>query len=144
MTLLQWTPTSTCGCMNPVHGRSYRYENQNNHEDNITWSPVTDIYDTEKDYVLKMEIPGFSKEDVDIEFKDNILSVKGNRKENTESNQDSVIRYERRRGGFSRSFKFPRNIDGSKIGASLKEGVLELRVAKPEEQKPQNIEITFK
>ncbi len=143
MTLLQWTPKNTCGCMDPVYAKGYSQEAQKRSENTDRWFPVTDIYDTEKNYVLKMEIPGFAKEDVDVEFKDSILSVKGNRKEKDEIAEDSVIRNERHGGGFVRSFKLPRNVDGSKIGASLKEGVLELRVAKPEAQKPKTIDITF-
>jgi HSP20 family protein len=143
MTLLQWTPMNACGCENPDSIIGSRRQSQNTSEKQAAWFPTTDIYDTEKDYVLKMEIPGFAKEDVDIEFKDSILSIKGNRKETDETQKDCVIRNERRSGGFARSFKFPRDVDGSKIGASLKEGVLELRVAKPEERKPQTIDISF-
>jgi HSP20 family protein len=105
------------------------------------WRPAADIYDTGNGYVLKMEVPGFSKEDVNIEFKDNILSVSGERKE-TDRADDKYHLAERYSGKFQRAFRLPKDVDAQKINASMKDGVLELKVAKPEEKKPRNIPIT--
>jgi HSP20 family protein len=107
--------------------------------------PATDILDTDEDYVLKMEIPGFSKNDVNIEFKENILSIKGERKdEEKEGVQKERYHWaERRDPNFSRSFRFPKNVDGKKINARIKDGILELRVPKPEDIKPKNIPINI-
>lgn len=108
-----------------------------------SWKPATDIIDTKEDYILKIEVPGFSKDDMNIEFKDSILSVSGEAKQMEDSEDQSYHWTERRSGGFSRSFRFPKNVDGKKIDAKLKDGILELKVAKPEETKPKSIEIQF-
>lgn len=135
MTLLEWTPLRGLRNAAPLRGRVARPTVSRSE-----WLPATDIIDTESDYVLKMEVPGFRKNDMLIEFKDSILSVKG---EKQEGNADDVefIRGERRHGNFSRSFRFPGDVDGKKINAKLKDGILELRVAKPEEKKPNRIEL---
>jgi len=92
------------------------------------WKPLTDIYDTTENFVLKMDLPGVSKEDVNVEFKDTVLTISGERKTGKTCK-------------FNRSFRFPANIDGAKIDASMKDGILELKVAKPEERKPRVIPI---
>jgi HSP20 family protein len=150
MTLLRWTPMKKAGCMSPFYGRRLnRHDNDKQvvrrENDVISRYPATDIYDTDEYYVLKMEVPGFSKSEIDIEFKDSVLTVKGERKEEKEK-EDKDVSYhwtERRHGNFSRSFRLPKDVDGKKIDAILKSGVLELKIAKPEEKKPRNIPITF-
>lgn len=108
----------------------------------ISWYPATDIFDTGDNYVLRMEVPGVDRKDVNIEVNENILSVQGKRKvENSDEKYDFRLA-ESKKGKFHRDFRLPRMVDGSKISASLKDGVLELRVPKPEEQKPKNIPIT--
>lgn len=142
MTLLRMKPASGCGCEHNYYSRPQDREISKQEQNDATWAPVTDIYDTEDNYVLKMEIPGYGKDDVNIEFKDSILYVSGEKKE--EVVEDArLYRSERRTGKFARSFKLPRDIDGKKIDAKLKNGLLELKVAKPEEKKPRNIPINF-
>ena len=125
MTFTYRNPHTDCGCEG--------YEG--------SWKPATDIIDTKDDYVLKMEVPGFNKEDMNIEFKDSILSVSGEVKQKEDSEDMSYHWTERQKGRFSRSFRLPRNVDGKKIDAKLKDGILELKVAKPEETKPKSIDI---
>lgn len=145
MTLLRVKPMSSCGCEPNFYSRPVNREvgqREGSEMSDRTWKPVTDIFDTEDSYVLKMEIPGYTKEDVNIEFKDNILSISGEKKD--EFGEDaSVLRTERRSGKFARSFKMPNHVDGQRIDATLKNGVLELKIAKPEEKKPLNIPINF-
>jgi HSP20 family protein len=123
----------------PVKDREKRSED----ESRVSWYPAADIYDTKDNYVLKIEVPGLSKKDVNIEVEDNILSVKGERKEEKDEKKDGYRRTERHSGVFYRAFRLPRNVDAGKIGASLKDGILELKVAKPEEIKPKNIPISI-
>ncbi len=131
-------------CGSPVHGRRfYEADANDGHEENrMSWVPATDIFDTEENYVLKMEIPGFAKDEVDIQFKDSILSVKGERKSEEKSEEENYHWIERNSGTFARSFRFPKDVDVQKIDASLKDGILELRIAKPEETKPKTVPIT--
>ena len=105
-----------------------------------TWYPAADIYETKDDYVFKLEVPGLNKDDINIELKDNTLSIKGEKKE---VKKDDYHRIESYSGTFSRSFVLPRDIDAKKVKASMNDGVLELRVAKAEEQKPKAIPITL-
>ena len=108
-----------------------------------TWHPTTDIYETKDDYVFKIEVPGLAKDDVKVEIKDNTLSIKGERKEEKEVNEEDYHRVERCSGTFFRSFSLPRNVDSKKTNATMKNGILELRVAKAEEAKPKSIPISL-
>jgi HSP20 family protein len=130
MMMLRWSPMMGQECMNSCFGDS-----------DESWKPSTDIYDTKENFVLKMDLPGVSKEDVNVEFKDNVLTVTGERKDGKKEDDSCLCATERASGKFSRSFKFPENIDGDKIDASMKDGILELKVAKPEERKPRTIPI---
>lgn len=145
MMIVRWSPTKRLGCVSPFWGSLLGKdpEKQSEDESRVSWYPAADIYDTEDNYVLKIEVPGLNKKDVNIEVKDNILSVKGERKEEKDEKKDGYHRTERLSGKFHRAFRLPRNVDARKIDASLKDGVLELKVAKPEETKPKNIPISI-
>lgn len=108
-----------------------------------TWHPAADIYETKEDYVFKLEIPGLKKDDINIELKDHTLSIKGEKKEEKEVEKDVYHRIESYSGTFSRNFVLPQDIDAKKVNASMKDGVLVLRVAKAEEQKPKSIPISL-
>lgn len=108
------------------------------------WSPVTDIYETKDHYVFKIEVPGLSKDDIKIEFKENVLIIKGEKKEEKEVKKENYHRIESFRGVFSRSFTIPKDIDPKKIEAALQDGILELKVGKAEEKKTKVIPITIK
>ena len=90
-----------------------------------------------------MEIPGFAKDELDIEFKDSVLSVTGEHKQEENKSEDENYHWiERNTGSFARSFRFPKSVDVKKIDASLKNGILELKIAKPEEKKPKTVPIS--
>lgn len=109
-----------------------------------SWSPATDIYETKDEFVFKLEVPGMTKDDIQIEFNNETLMIKGERKEEKEVKEDDYHRIERRCGTFTRSFNLPKNIDEKKIDASIKDGVLELRLPKKEEAKIKAIPIKIK
>jgi len=106
--------------------------------------PVTDIMENNEEYVFKMEVPGMAKEDIIIEFCEGNLCVKGERKENGEVKRENFTRSERFAGAFSRSFSIPKNVETDKIRASMKDGILELRVPKSIEKKATSIPIEIK
>jgi len=108
------------------------------------WSPVTDIYETKDHYIFKIEVPGLSKDDIKIEFKENVLIIKGEKKEEKEVKKENYHRIESFCGAFSRSFTIPKGIDPKKIEAALQDGILELKVGKDEEKKTKVIPITIK
>lgn len=106
-----------------------------------TWYPAVDIHETDEAIVLQAELPGLKKENIDIEIKENILTLKGERTGSKEIKEQNYYRQERRWGKFSRSFTLPAVIDPDKVIASYKAGVLEIKIPKPDEQKPTQIDI---
>jgi HSP20 family protein len=107
-----------------------------------TWAPPVDIYETDDAFVLKAELPGFSKDDVNIELHENRLTMRGERKRETEAKEEQYHRIERAYGRFERTFWLPTTVDAEKIQANFNDGVLELRLPKRETAKPKRIAIT--
>jgi HSP20 family protein len=107
-----------------------------------SWSPAVDIYETDDALILQAELPGFSKEDVNVEIKDNTLLLSGSRQRQADVKEENYHRTERSYGGFQRSFLLPATIDQQKVTASYKDGVLELRLPKAESAKARRIAIS--
>jgi HSP20 family protein len=108
------------------------------------WAPATDIYETKEGYVFKFELPGIAKDDVKVELEGEKLSISGERKEDKEVKREDYHRVERYCGSFARSFQLPKNADGQKVNANMKNGILELRIPKKEEAKAKAIPIEIK
>lgn len=106
-----------------------------------SWYPATDVYETKDNYSFKVEVPGMSKDDIQIEFADNTLTIKGTRKAEQEFKEENYHRVERSSGSFSRSFTLPGETDSSKITASMKDGILELQIPKAPEKIAKSIPI---
>ena len=139
MMIVRWSPTKNLRCFNPFYKESQQEQDNDNC---ISWAPAADIYDTKDDYVVKLEIPGLSKKDVKIEVENDTLSVSGERKSDNGVKKDEIHWSEIHSGKFHRAFRLPKNIDAKKIDASMKDGILELKVPKPEVKKPKHIPIT--
>lgn len=105
------------------------------------WKPLVDIFDKEDAIIIHAELAGVKKEDVSIEVKDNLLTLKGERFETREITEDKFYRKERTFGSFHRAFTLPTAINPEKIKATFKDGILEIEIPKPEEQKPKQIKI---
>jgi HSP20 family protein len=109
-----------------------------------TWMPPVDVVE-EKDAIrVTAELPGVKKEDIDIHFENGVLTLRGQRTFEKESNEKTFHRVERVYGNFVRSFTLPRSVDAEKINATYRDGVLEIRVPKKEEAKPRQISIDVK
>ena len=106
------------------------------------WAPPVDIYETDNAFMLKAELPGFTKEDVSIEIHENQLIIRGERKRETEAKEDQYHRLERAYGRFERAFWLPTTVDAEHIQATFNNGVLELRLPKSPAAKPKQIPIT--
>jgi len=100
------------------------------------WTPASDIYETESGYLIAIDLPGISRDAVEIDVDDNRLIVKG-----TRNVQQSKHRNERPRGKFVRTFSIPGSVDQGGIGADYKDGVLQIRLPKRQEQKAQRVVI---
>jgi HSP20 family protein len=105
------------------------------------WSPPVDIYETGDGVVLKVELPGVNKDDVSVEVKDNVLTLKGERLLNPEIKDENYYRKERSFGKFNRSFSLQETIKPDLIKASFKNGVLTVEIPRPEEEKPKQITV---
>ncbi len=105
------------------------------------WSPRVDISENGNGYIVKAELPGMSKDDIKITLQDDVLTIRGKKKDERESKDKSVHMCERRYGNFVRSFRLPTAVDNNKIDAGFKDGVLNLTLPKAEEAKPKEIEI---
>jgi HSP20 family protein len=105
------------------------------------WIPAMDLVETEDHLVLRGDLPGMTEDDVDIEIKDGILTVSGERRAEQEEKGEGYHRVERAFGSFSRSLSLPQGIDPQNVDAKFDNGVLEVRIPKPEESKPTRIQI---
>jgi len=108
------------------------------------WTPACDIYETEKELVVKAELPGIKKENVNVTIENNLLTIHGERKFEEETKKDNYHRVERSYGEFMRSFTLPVFVDPAKILAEFNEGILKLTLPKREEAKPKQIEVKVK
>lgn len=106
-----------------------------------TWYPAVDIHETDEAIIIQAELPDLNKEDIEIEVKRNILTLKGKRSEDREIKKRNYHRKEIRTGKFQRSFILPVVINPETVVARYKAGVLEVKITKPEEQKPNQVDI---
>jgi HSP20 family protein len=106
-----------------------------------TWFPAVDVTETDDALVLAFDLPGLNEDEINIELNDNVLTVSGRREREHERKEDNFYRWERRFGEFSRSVALPAGVTENDVNASYENGVLEVRVPKPEEQRPKRIQI---
>ena len=106
-----------------------------------TWAPAVDIYETEKEIVLKADLPGVNLTDVDIRVENNTLTVRGERQFEKSAKQDNYHRVERSYGAFARTFSLPSTVDAEKIAAGYENGVLQIAMPKREEARPKQIKV---
>jgi HSP20 family protein len=105
------------------------------------WSPSVDVSEDKDNVIIKAEMPGVSKDDVRISVQDNVLTLKGEKKQEKEEKDKNYHRTERSYGSFCRSFQLPTTVKTDKIKASYKGGVLSVTLPKTEEVKPKEIPI---
>lgn len=105
------------------------------------WLPPIDVSETADKIVIKAEIPGIDPKEINISIEDNILLIKGEKKEEKEDKGKNYYRMERSYGGFSRAIALPPSVDIDKVTAECTNGVLEISVQKKEEVKPKQISV---
>ena len=107
-----------------------------------TWTPAVDIFETEThDLVLKAELPGMTREDIEVVVENSTLVLKGTKKFNADVKDENYRRIERTYGSFHRSFTLPNTVDASKVSADYKNGVLTVKLPFREEAKPRTINV---
>lgn len=108
-----------------------------------SWLPPVDIYETaDRQVVLKAELPGLKREDIDLTVENNTLTIRGERKRDEAVPDDRYHRVERACGAFTRSFTLPNTIDGGKVRAEYRDGVLTVTLPTREESRPRQIPVT--
>jgi HSP20 family protein len=108
------------------------------------WAPRVDISETDHEFIIKAEIPEVGKEDLKVTVDNNVLTIRGERKQEKEEKGKKFHRVERYYGTFARSFTLPENVDQAKIEASFKDGMLNLRLPKTGEVRAKEIEVKAK
>jgi HSP20 family protein len=106
--------------------------------------PAFDISETENEYVISGELPGIDAEDLDVTILDGRLTIKGEKKQETEEKDENYHRVERHYGSFERSFRIPENVKEDKLEATYKDGILRLTLPKAEVSKVKKIEVKEK
>jgi len=106
-----------------------------------SWVPPADICETENEIVLHTDLPGIDPRQLDVRVENNVLTIRGERREGHEEEQEGFYRVERSYGAFARSFTLSRAVDAEKIQASYKDGVLSITLPKAEQAKPKRIQI---
>ncbi|MDI6692270.1 MAG: Hsp20/alpha crystallin family protein [Anaerosomatales bacterium] len=96
----------------------------------IAWMPRIDVKSTGDDMVVYAELPGMSKDDISVEVTDGVLTIKGERKAETEKSEEGWLIWERSYGAFERSLALPEGVEPEKITADYKDGVLEVHIPK--------------
>jgi HSP20 family protein len=128
--------------INRIFGEAYL---RNNDEDVLNrgdWRPVVDIYENDKhEIVLRAELPGLKREEIDIRVENNTLTLRGERKRDAEVKQENYHRVERSYGSFSRSFSLPNTVSAEKVSATFTDGVLTITLPLREEAKPRQIQV---
>ena len=145
MTLVRWEPFRELAAlqneMNRWMGQLSGGTTPGGNGQSSQWLPSVDVWETEKELVLSFDLPGITEDQIAVELEDNVLTVSGRRERTAEHSNDRFYRFERRFGTFSRSVTLPAGVEEDDIKADYKDGVLDIRVPKPEEQKPKRIQI---
>jgi len=146
MTLVKWDPFRDVAELQNRINRMFdeSFAGSRNPEDEValrTWRPAVDIYETESGIVIDVELPGVSKEEVAVEVKDDVLTLKGQRSASPHIREDNYYRRERLYGPFKRSFTLHHNIQPALIKATFKDGILQIEIPRPMEEQPKQITV---
>jgi HSP20 family protein len=140
MTLVRWNPMHELASMeidrlNRMFGELYGTFGR-------SWVPAVDVFENDAhEYVIKAELPEIKREDISITVENSVLTLKGERQAEFNTENGNTHRLERQYGSFTRSFVLPSTVDPNKIAATYKDGVLTLRIPQREEARPRQIQV---
>ena len=141
MTLVRWEPLRELAALQNEMGRFMGSVFGEGNGQQRAWVPAVDVWETDNEIVYAFDVPGIPEDKISVELEDNALTVSGERERTKEVSDERFYRFERRFGSFSRTIGLPQNVSDDHIKADYKDGVLEVRVAKPEATKPRRIRI---
>ena len=139
MTLVKWTPKrNMLNIFDDVEQMMHQAFDHSleNGISRLSYSPLMNVSETESDYLVMMDLPGVEKKDVEVNLRNGILTVSGERKTSEKGDENNHIWNETTSGAFSRSFELTSDIVEEKIKATFKDGVLNIIIPKAEEIKP--------
>jgi len=139
--LSRWDPFSELSRIQDEMFRQFSGQEKNGSETAIAFRPAVDIVEGKDAIWLRAELPGIKADDVHIEVEKNVLTLRGERKQEHKVEKDGCYRFERRYGQFARSFVLPETVDSNGIDADMKDGVLTLRLAKKAAEQPRKISV---
>lgn len=148
MALIRWEPAAELGTIQNEMNRLFNtfFDQPSPTGRGVAgrrWIPAMDLIETADHYVLRADLPGLADEDVNVQLEDNVLTISGERKAEHETNQEGCHRLERAFGSFSRSLTLPDGVDPDGVQAHFDRGVLNIRIPKPEQKKPRQVQIGF-
>jgi HSP20 family protein len=140
-TLVRWEPFREIAALQNEMSRFMNGLLEGNGRTSQAWVPTLDAWETDEEIVYAFDLPGIPEEKISVELDDSTLTVSAERERAEETKQDAYYRYERRFGTFTRTVGVPKGVTDADIAASYANGVLEVHVRKPEQQKPRKIAI---
>ena len=143
MNLTNWEPFRDLEkCVNRMAPALTRRRGEiNGNGQAVQWSPTADISETDREYIVRAELPGVARKDVKVTVEDGVLTLSGERQYEKEDKSERFHRVERFQGSFARSFSLPDCADASAISAESKDGTLTVHIPKTESAKPKAIDV---
>jgi HSP20 family protein len=141
MAVVRWEPLRELASLQNEMSRFLNLWEGNGRTQQQTWVPAVDVWETEGHVVYAFDLPGIPEDKINVEFEDGALTVSAERERTHEVEEDRFYRFERRFGTFSRTIGLPQGVGEDAISADYRDGVLEVRVAKPEQPKPRRIQV---
>ena len=142
-TLVRWEPFREIAALQNDMGRlmSAFLGQANGETTGRPWVPAVDVWETEKELVYAFDLHGTPEDKISVEFDDGALTISGERERTDEVRNEGFYRYERRFGSFSRTVGLPQGVTEDDVKADYRDGVLEIKVTKPEAPKPRRIQV---
>lgn len=139
MALIRWRPTTDL--WDPFAGID-ELRREVNRAFDTAFAPALDVVEEKDSFLVKMDLPGLTKDDVNVTIQDNFLTVKGERKHEVEKKDTNFYHRERVYGAFARTVELPTRVDATKVQANFRDGVLHVTLPKSEEAKPKEIKVS--
>lgn len=142
--MTRYSPVRTLGDLqrevDDIFGRFFSESNSGS-SSSAVWAPRTDLIESENQYTLQLDVPGMTKDDININVQNNTLTISGERKMERTQDEEERVRVERSYGTFHRTFALPNSVDASNIEATYNNGELTVTVPKTETASRRRIEI---
>jgi HSP20 family protein len=143
MTLVRWDPLRDMAALSERINRAFSDDRAflGGNGAYGAWMPAVDIFERDDNVILRAELPGMNREDIDVSIENGLLTLHGERRREAEFDEGHAHRLERVHGSFTRTFVLPATVDASGVAASYKDGVLEVVLPKSEASKPKKVQI---